>query len=1836
MSLSRSVFRRAVDTDSAAARLARASGLDVSLVEQLESRVLLSADWSGASHPALSMGPEYNPSAGVERVAWHGGSVETVKGSWLLTFEDALGEEGAVRMANAAAAAAGRTPIEVQSIGRGRWARVVFDSTPSDWSIRQAVSSVAGLSAFEPDVVYHTEALPNDPDFSNAWQLDNTGQNVPGSGTGVVGADPSMLEAWDLTIGSRDVIVADIDTGIDLNHPDLAPNIWTNPGEIAGNGIDDDGNGFIDDVHGWDFGELDNDPSDVEGHGTATAGTIGAAGNNGIGASGVAWDISILPLKIADAFGRLSLAAIVGAHDYLTMMITNYGHNIVASNNSYGGFDQSFYADAPEGYSAERDAIERFIATGATFVASAGNSAYDNDNPDFTFFPTSYNIPGLISVAATDNRDALATFSNYGAKTVDLGAPGVQVYTTFNGGLYGYISGTSFSGPMVAGAVGLLKSFRPNASAVEIRQALIDSSDVLPSLQGKVVSGGRLNVYRALRIIGTDGPIATGFDPGPVTNRLDPDTGLPIDTLTVTFNKDIDGSTLDSTAALLTYAGADGEYDTGDDSSTLVPVSDVGLRDGETRVVDISLDLTGVPQRRLPLGKYRLTLYAGTSADPKFQDLDGNLLNGDSNSGNDESYDFEVIGVGGSLEANDTIATATPVAFDGTGRAGFQSVTIGDGLQASLDVDMYKITLPKGGLITASITAANLQIPSDLDSYLRLFDANGEELANNDQFNGRDSSLDYFVTTGGTYYIGVSGFPNFDYNPKVAGSGQSQSTGVYDIAIRYERVADDRLVVASDLSGPKPIPAVGTQGTMTDTLTVTDARAIKDLNLRLDLDHTYVADLEIILISPDGTERVLFNRHGGDGDDFNDVLLDDEAATSIVDATPPYSGSLRPTNGLNAFDGKSALGTWTLLIRDHTALNSGQLNSWGLEFTLENDIFGAFESNDTIATARRLNEINGTGSATRSAKIGDGGFGTLDRDLFRFTADAGATLNATVTSTAANTGEEPTLNTAIRLFDAGGTEIKAASPSGTLDATIASFVFPAGGTYYIAVSEGSNTSYDPFDVTTGSPAVTTGTYQLDVRVSAGISDASAVMVGGSLSVGVDDDGTLGARDEGGNPFGIRFDGVDFLRSQSGGAGLDSIYGVTAGGYDFMNTGSSGATALPVSLTNQTSPGNYRVTAAGLFRDLQVERTMTFGQHDDFIVFDVVLTNTGGSDLTDVAWLEAFDPNQGLNVDGVGRSTSNDVDSAGRYASARVTTNAYPDGLTIALAAPAADSRAIATFYDPDVTVVRDPSQVVELGVNDPAGTSDDLHMALAYNIGTIGAGQSTTMRYFIFLGTTPDAAQAMYDQVNAGTGDGHLTADPASPAAETLSNGESVPTLAYRYYYPAGFSSPYIYSFAPMINPNNQATRVVAIAHYETGERDDMIADFTIEAGARGGITTNTPTTYDTGFGNAGGSLVRPLEPYALEIRSELPIAATFSYFDTFLLDGAKAAVGESFTATTSTTWTFASVGKAEGRFDFPVYLNTTDRNIKVTTILLPSGGGDPVVLTQELGAGRRGGWNLSAVPELPDGEYGMVVEAEGEIVASLSSYDNGTSSGRISATGTIGLPGLGATTGATPEGEIGLNSTEEIIGVTNAGETDAVVTFSFLFANGSAYRSRLEVPARSREGLDVTSLPGFPAGEPYSIVYTSTQPVAMTLPTLIFNDGAETTFSDQAYTLWAFGAGFRPQNGYDQNVTEYLRVFNPSNENVTIEITIRFDGNFKGTNTPLGQETFRRTVQARRVAEFDIHDFVTGDRRLQDTFYGITVKAASPVVSYLGRYDAFFPGAFGTLGVPLGLTSTI
>ncbi|MGW8302199.1 MAG: S8 family serine peptidase, partial [Desulfobacterales bacterium] len=265
----------------------------------------------------------------------------------------------------------------------------------------------------EPNyLVYADETTPDDAEFSELWGLNNTGQNVNGT-TGSNDADIDAPEAWDVTTGSSAAVVAVIDSGVDVNHPDLQSNIWTNAGEIPDNGIDDDGNGYIDDVNGWDFYVNDNDPRDAHGHGTHVAGTIAAVGNNGIGIAGVSWSAKIMPLRFLDAWGSGTTANAIAAIEYAN----NMGADII--NNSWGGGPYT---------QALKDAID---ASDAVIVCAAGNSGRNNDG--IAHYPSSYSSTNIIAVAASNQDDQLAWFSNHGAVSVDVAAPGTNIYSAAPG-----------------------------------------------------------------------------------------------------------------------------------------------------------------------------------------------------------------------------------------------------------------------------------------------------------------------------------------------------------------------------------------------------------------------------------------------------------------------------------------------------------------------------------------------------------------------------------------------------------------------------------------------------------------------------------------------------------------------------------------------------------------------------------------------------------------------------------------------------------------------------------------------------------------------------------------------------------------------------------------------------------------------------------------------------------------------------------------------------------------------------------------------------------------------------------------------------------------------------------------------------------------------------------------------------------------------------------------------------------------------------------------------------------------------------------------------------------
>jgi subtilisin family serine protease len=332
----------------------------------------------------------------------------------------------------------------------------------------------------EPNWIVHTQAMPNDPRFGELWGLHNTGQSL-----GTPDADIDAPEAWDLTTGSSDVVVAVIDTGIDYTHPDLAANMFRNTLDCNSNGIDDDGNGQIDDCFGIDTANNDSDPMDDNNHGTHVSGTIGAVGNNGVGVVGVNQTVRLMACKFLDSTGSGNVADAIDCLEYVKLM-KERGVNIVATNNSWGGpdFSQALF-----------DAIEAHRQRGILFIAAAGNDGTDSDTTPS--YPANYFLANIISVAATTRTDAQATFSNFGRHTVHLGAPGSEILSTTRANTYQIFSGTSMATPHVTGVAALLKAQDPARDWRSIKNLILAGGDTVSSLTN-TITRKRLNARGAL------------------------------------------------------------------------------------------------------------------------------------------------------------------------------------------------------------------------------------------------------------------------------------------------------------------------------------------------------------------------------------------------------------------------------------------------------------------------------------------------------------------------------------------------------------------------------------------------------------------------------------------------------------------------------------------------------------------------------------------------------------------------------------------------------------------------------------------------------------------------------------------------------------------------------------------------------------------------------------------------------------------------------------------------------------------------------------------------------------------------------------------------------------------------------------------------------------------------------------------------------------------------------------------------------------------------------------------------------------------------------------------
>ncbi len=390
-----------------------------------------------------------------------------VDGTVLVGFVPGTSSGQTVAIANSVGAAFGR--------GFGAGTHEFKVSSGKVASTMVALKRNPAVRYAEPDYLVHSILVPNDPSYGQLWGLNNTGQNVNGT-TGTPGADIKAESAWNTTTGTASVVVGVVDTGIDYTHPDLAANVWSNPGGI---------NGCPAGTHGFNALTLSCDPLDNNNHGSHTSGTVGAVGNNGVGVVGVNWTTSLMGLKFLNARGSGTTSGAISAIDW-AVTAKQAGVNVRALNNSWGGggFSQALL-----------DEINKAGANDLLFVAAAGNSASNNDTAPF--YPCSYGAANEICVAATDQADNLAFFSNFGANSVDLGAPGTNILSTIIGGSYAYFNGTSMATPHVTGSGALILAACAQSTAT-LKATILNNVDPLASLSGLVRTGGRLNVGKAV------------------------------------------------------------------------------------------------------------------------------------------------------------------------------------------------------------------------------------------------------------------------------------------------------------------------------------------------------------------------------------------------------------------------------------------------------------------------------------------------------------------------------------------------------------------------------------------------------------------------------------------------------------------------------------------------------------------------------------------------------------------------------------------------------------------------------------------------------------------------------------------------------------------------------------------------------------------------------------------------------------------------------------------------------------------------------------------------------------------------------------------------------------------------------------------------------------------------------------------------------------------------------------------------------------------------------------------------------------------------------------------
>jgi subtilisin family serine protease/subtilisin-like proprotein convertase family protein len=818
-----------------------------------------------------------------------------------------------------------------------------------------------GVRLAEPDGPLQVSSVPSDPLFTSQWALDNTGQ-----GGGTPGADIGAVGAWDVATGSP-VLVSLMDTGIDYSHPDLYRNVAIDQGEIPasrranlldvdgdgtitfrdladpqnqgpgkitdldGNGridardllapmqkdangqdtglggwadgLSQDGDRYVDDLVGWNFFSNTNDPFDDNGHGTHVGGILAATGNDGFGVAGVVWQAQILPVKFLGPDGNGSVSQFLVGLQYAL------DQGVKISNNSWVGASNSQIL---------YDALDQARSQGHIVVAAAGNRGADGDQaPNY---PSSFPLDNIVAVTATDRNDHRASFANYGATSVDLGAPGADILSTQPDGGDRSLSGTSMATPFVTGAVALVWGQNPSWSYRQVIDRILSTVDPLADLQGKTVSGGRLNLARALGVTdpgdsGGNGSQEPVSNPSVVGSEvLGPEPGV-VDHIRIHFDRAID--TVTFTISDVHITGPAGRAVTVE-SVRAVPGSG-------NEVYEIRL----APQTEP--GEY--TVEVG----PDVRDNAGHQLT---------AVFRRTFTIAGDAPRRFTRESPDPIP------AGRTSVSL---LQIDEDV-------PIGDL---NVELDYLRHPFTGDLRIFLQGPNGLSVVLADHRGGRGADFQGTVFDDeATASIGEGQAPftgSFRPEESLSAFDGISTRGYWKLWVE-NRIgpADGRLqgwalVVTPKGNSPPPPPVSGFAnphlpipdvGQTVSVIRIDADVPIDHVMVGLNVDHPRVGDLHVSLQAPDGTLLDLARFRGGEGDGFQGTFFDDTAGRSIAEGQPPFTGAYRPETALAYLDGKSTRGYWKLWIEDRTPGASGVLVNWSL---LVNG--GGANAAPTVATA---------------------------------------------------------------------------------------------------------------------------------------------------------------------------------------------------------------------------------------------------------------------------------------------------------------------------------------------------------------------------------------------------------------------------------------------------------------------------------------------------------------------------------------------------------------------------------------------------------------------------------------------------------------------------------------------------------------------------------------------------------------------------------------------------------------------------------------------------------------------------------------------------------------------